>query len=138
MCCVCFENRNLSDHWQCYIPEGANRHGICDQCFQTYRSSSSRAHDCPVCRQPIGNTNYGEVAPPTTPPPTVYTSYSNTINPPNLNQQLFRIFIMEVLVLLGPKTQKAQQDLLIIKTFSIITLTGPGTIILLQLLFMIT
>ena len=81
-CCICYEVRNLSDHWQCYIPEGANRHGICDQCFQTYRSSSSRAHGCPVCRQPLGNTNYGEVAPPVDPPGIVYTNYSNIINPP--------------------------------------------------------
>ena len=84
-CCICYEVRNLSDHWQCYIPEGANRHGICDQCFQTYRNSSSRAHGCPVCRQPLGNTNYGEVAPPSppvNPPGIVYTDYSNVINPP--------------------------------------------------------
>lgn len=78
-CCICYEVRNLSDHWQCYIPDGANRHGICDQCFQTYRSSSSRARDCPVCRQPLGDTNYGEVAPPTPPTPTVH---SHTISPP--------------------------------------------------------
>ena len=84
ICCVCFENRDLRDHWQCYIPEGANRHGICDNCFNTYRSSSSRAHDCPVCRQPLGTTNYGSVAPPV-PPSCVSVNYSlseNIINPP--------------------------------------------------------
>ena len=84
MCCVCFENGDLRDHWQCYIPEGANRHGICDNCFNTYRSSSSRAHDCPVCRQPLGTTNYGSVAPPV-PPSCVSVNYSlseNIINPP--------------------------------------------------------
>ena len=84
MCCVCFENRDLRDHWQCYIPEGANRHGICDNCFNTYRSSSSRAHDCPVCRQPLGTTNYGSVAPPV-PPSCVSVNYSlseNITNPP--------------------------------------------------------
>tara|TARA_B100000963_G_scaffold361402_1_gene396575 strand:+ start:1636 stop:2922 length:1287 start_codon:yes stop_codon:yes gene_type:complete len=84
MCCVCFENRDLRDHWQCYIPEGANRHGICDNCFNTYRSSSSRAHDCPVCRQPLGTTNYGLIAPPV-PPSCVSVNYSlseNITNPP--------------------------------------------------------
>ena len=84
MCCVCFENRDLRDHWQCYIPEGANRHGICDNCFNTYRSSSSRAHDCPVCRQPLGATNYGSIAPPL-PYSCVSVNYShseNIINPP--------------------------------------------------------
>ena len=84
MCCVCFENRDLRDHWQCYIPEGANRHGICDNCFNTYRSSSSRAHDCPVCRQPLGTTNYGSIAPPV-PPSCVSVNYSlseNITNPP--------------------------------------------------------
>ena len=84
MCCVCFENRDLRDHWQCYIPEGANRHGICDNCFNTYRSSSSRAHDCPVCRQPLGSTNYGSIAPPV-PPSYVSVNYSlseNITNPP--------------------------------------------------------
>ena len=84
MCCVCFENRDLRDHWQCYIPEGANRHGICDNCFNTYRSSSSRAHDCPVCRQPLGATNYGSIAPPV-PYSCVSVNYShseNITNPP--------------------------------------------------------
>jgi len=95
MCCVCFENRYLSDHWQCYIPEGSNRHGICDSCFNTYMSSrpSERA-DCPVCRQPLGDTNYGEVAPPTPPtpnppPPTVYT---HTISPPEPDPSVLQDF----------------------------------------------
>ena len=94
-CCICYEVRNLSDHWQCYIPEGANRHGICDQCFQTYRSSSSRAHDCPVCRQPLGNTNYGEVAPPTPPIshiPPILQVYSHTISPPEPDQSVLQDF----------------------------------------------
>ena len=79
VCCCCFENRDLSDHWQCYIPDGANRHGICITCFDSYRSSSSRPHDCPVCRQPLGATNYGMIAPI---PIVVTSTYSETINPP--------------------------------------------------------
>ena len=95
MCCVCFENRYLSDHWQCYIPEGSNRHGICDSCFNTYMSSRpSERVDCPVCRQPLGDTNYGEVAPPTPPtpnppPPTVYT---HTISPPEPDPSVLQDF----------------------------------------------
>ena len=91
-CCICYEVRNLSDHWQCYIPEGANRHGICNQCFQTYRSSSSRAHDCPVCRQPLGNTNYGEVAPPTPSIPPILQVYSHTISPPEPEPSVLQDF----------------------------------------------
>lgn len=79
MCSICFENRELSDHWQCYIPDGANRHGICDTCFNSYRNCSSRAQDCPVCRQPLGATHYGEIAPVQ---PVVTSSYVETFNPP--------------------------------------------------------
>ena len=82
LCCICYEDRELYDHWQCYIPDGANRHGICNQCFQTYRSSSSRTYDCPVCRQPLGATNYGEIAPSTPPTAPVYITNSYPINPP--------------------------------------------------------
>ena len=84
MCSVCYDNTDLSDHWQCYIPEGANRHGICDNCFNTYLNLEHITHDCPVCRQPLGATNYGSIAPPV-PPSCVSVNYSlseNITNPP--------------------------------------------------------
>jgi len=62
-CCICLDSMALSDHWQCYIPTDAQRHGVCDDCFNRYQNSSSNARNCPVCRQPLGETNYNMVAP---------------------------------------------------------------------------
>ena len=106
-CCICYEVRELSDHWQCYIPEGANRHGICDQCFQNYRSSSSRANDCPVCRQPLGNTNYGEVAP-TTRDNNSHTirTYIETIDPPEPQPSILQDFHYGGSGAAGPQDQE--------------------------------
>ena len=62
-CCICLDTMTLSDHWQCYIPTNAHRHGVCDDCFNRYQNSSCNTRNCPVCRQPLGETNYNMVAP---------------------------------------------------------------------------
>lgn len=104
-CCICYEVRELSDHWQCYIPEGANRHGICDQCFQDYRNSSSRANDCPVCRQPLGLTNYGLVAPTNNDTTTIRT-YIEQIDPPEPQPNVLQDFHYGGSGAAGPQDQE--------------------------------
>ena len=53
-CIICYEHRSLKNRHECILPHNVH-HGICSECFRTWRNQNSAPSLCPMCRQPEGN-----------------------------------------------------------------------------------